>query len=143
MPKKSQNISTDNRLAVQIIFIIFTVIAVVLFDKFSNSDLAFLDNNSKPEASLYIDFDNMKRTFQGEVVEGMTLLDALNAAVAAGNIDIEYVVDRENNIVLSQINDHRMEKNRKFKFFVNNQEVSIQDINKTSVHSGDQIKITL
>ncbi len=49
------------------------------------------------EASLTIDFgNNEKRIFKGEIVDNENLLNVLNQAAKAG--DLDYKIDKENNI---------------------------------------------
>lgn len=130
--KKSQGTSINKTLVAQIIFIVAVVSAIFLFERFSGN-----------EAALLIDFDDMKRVFAGEVVDGMTVLDALNASVAAGQIKLVYYVDDGNNTKVKEISDHSASGNTQFTFYVNSRKLDSSELNKTLIKPGDEITIKL
>lgn len=113
-------------------------LVVVVIGVLLTLELFFVDK----EATLLIDFDNMKRMFKGEVVENMTLLDALNISAEAGKIKLRYVVDSGNHTAVAEINDH-VAGNKNFSFYINNKTVKTDDLNKTIVNPGDEITIKL
>lgn len=47
---------------------------------------------AESDARLVLDFGNQQRFFEGRVVSGMTILDALNASVVAGGIPLQFVI---------------------------------------------------
>lgn len=139
--KKFLNTFTKNTLVIQIIFIVAIVTGVIIYERFSNEDsLKIMGEN---EAALFIDFDNMKRAFAGEVISGMTVLDALNASVAAGKIKLTYHVDKNNNTKVTEINDHKATSDTKFTFYINSKKLDQNKLNKTSIQPGDKITIKL
>lgn len=141
--KKSQNTFTDNTLLFQIIFAAVIIGGVILWDNFL-STRPFLTNNKRGEkATLLIEFGNMTRRFEGEALDGMTILDALNASVAAGEIKFHYVIDLENNTTVREINDHTAMRGEDFSFYINGGAISTQDLNKTTIRPKDEIVIKL
>lgn len=139
--KKFQNILSNNILAAQIILIIIATGAIFLFERFFDKEpfAADLENG----AALFIDFDNMQRMFTGEIVNGMTVLDALNASVAAGQINLRYYVDERNNTRVAEINDHNTDGKTQFTFYINAKKIDASELNKTHIQPGDKITIKL
>ncbi|MBI2674224.1 MAG: hypothetical protein HYX22_00600 [Candidatus Yanofskybacteria bacterium] len=133
----------NSTLAVQIIFIAAIAGAIFVFDRFYGEKPPALKNMSKKEAALFIDFDNMQKVFAGEVVDGMTVLDALNASVTAGQLRLTYYVDGDNNTKIEEINDHAAGGDAQFIFYVNSRKLDQDKLNKTRIKAGDKITITL
>ena len=141
--KKSQDISINKILVAQVVFIA-AVIGIIFFsERFFVKELSVFKNLSKNEAVLYIDFDNLKKMFAGEVADGMTVLDALNASVAAGKIEITYYVDNNNYTRVAKINDHESDSGNEFVFYVNSKKLGASDLNKVYIKPGDKIIIKL
>ena len=140
--KRLRNIFINNTLVVQVIFIVAAATAILLFERFSSKELPVGFDTSK-EAALLVDFDNMRRMFAGEVVEGMTVLDALNASVAAGQIKLKYDVDDGNDTKISEIDDHTVNSDTQFTFRINSRELDSSELNKTQIQPGDKVTITL
>ena len=93
-------------------------------------------------ATLAVNFDDIKRTFEGEVTEDMTVLDALNMAMAAGKIELNYALDDENQTWVLEINDHLNRVGDKhFVFFINDKQINSKDLNKTELKPGDKVVI--
>lgn len=98
---------------------------------------------SGSEATLFIDFGDMRRQFTGEVVESMTVLDALNTSAAAGQIKLIYYVDSDNNTKVTEISGYTADENVQFNFYVNSQKLDPGDLNRTNIKPGDKITIRL
>jgi hypothetical protein len=81
--------------------------------------------------------------FTGEVIDEMTLLDALNASFAAGKIKLTYHVDDGNNTKVTEINDHEADDEEQFTFYINTRKLDPSELNKTQIHPGDKITIKL
>src|SRR3989344_8869642 len=141
--KKSQGTSINRSLVAQIVFVVVVASAIFVFDRFYSKEHSAFKNVPKNEAALFIDFDNMKKVFAGEVVDGMTILDALNAAVAAGQIELTYHVDINNNTKVAKINDHEANEETQFTFYINSRRVDSSELNKTKIKPGDKITIRL
>lgn len=100
-------------------------------------------DGSGSEATLFINFGDMKRQFTGEVVENMTVLDALNASTAAGQIKLIYHLDSDNNTRVREINGYTADENIQFSFYVNSQKLDPGELNRTNIKPGDEITIRL
>ncbi|OGN00853.1 MAG: hypothetical protein A2651_03180 [Candidatus Yanofskybacteria bacterium RIFCSPHIGHO2_01_FULL_42_12] len=141
--KKYPDTFISETLLVQVILVVVVVGIVVFFDKLSNGEWFSVDDGSKREATLIIDFDNMRRTFEGEVIEEMTILDALNASVTAGQIKLTYTVDDNNHTSVAEIDGHSAVFGKNFFFYLNEKKIHTKDLNRTFVDPGDKITIKL
>lgn len=142
--KKFHNIFTNKPLLIrQAILVLVIAGGIIIFEKLFNGKLFLVNEKSKKEATLMIDFKNMQRIFEGETVENMTILDALNASVVAGKIELTYVVDNSNNTNVTKINDHAATKDEVFSFYLNRKKVNAADINKAYIYPGDKITIKI
>ena len=135
--------SGTGTLIVQVIFVIVIAGVVFAFGRFYGREPSVFKNVPKNEAAVLIDFDNMRKVFAGEVIDGMTVLDALNASVAAGKIALTYYVDADNNTKIAKINDHEANDGERFIFYINSEKVDPGELNKTQIKSGDKITIRL
>ena len=140
--KKSRNIFFNTPLLSQIVLVILVVGGLLLSEKFVGK-LPLSDPDFAKEASLLFDFDNMKRKFEGEVAANMTVLDALNAAVAAGKINLTYTVNGRNDTAITKINGHQAGENKKFFFYVDGESIDAKDLNKIFISPGDEITVKL
>ena len=141
--KKFQNIFTNRTLLAQIIFVAMVVGGILLLERTFNNGPSLVNDGSRDEATLFIDFDNMQRTFEGKVVERMTILDALNASVAAGKLEFTYFVDGSNNTNVTKINDHYVTGDEQFTFYINSERIDPDELNKTYIQPGDKITVRL
>ena len=141
--KKSQGISINKTLIAQIIFVAVIAGGILFIDRFFKLEFPSVDKNSGKSAALLLDFEDMKRMFEGEVTEKMTILDALNVSVAAGQVKLQYVVDADNNTAVVEINDHIVSGGKNFTFYVNERKIDTKDLNRTFVNPGDKIIVKL
>ena len=137
--KKFQNTLFNSTFIAWAILIIAVVIVIFVF---KNAGLP-AGNRSGNEATLFIDFGDMKRQFTGEVAESMTVLDALNAVAAAGQIKLVYYVDSDNNTRITEISGYTADENIQFNFYVNSQKLDPGELNRTNIKPGDKIAIRL
>ncbi len=87
------------------------------------------------QAALTTDFGNgSERIFEGNIVEGETLLDALNQASKAGNFS--YQLDEENN--LAAIGSFTRNKNKSWHWYLNDKKID-KPLGKIILKSGDEI----
>lgn len=140
--KKSQHTFT-NKLTVQIVLILAVAGSILLFEKLFEERSSVFKNVSNNEAVLSIDFDSMKKIFTGEVTEKMTVLDALNASVAAGKIKLVYYVDKDNNTKIAEINNHKANNESQFTFYINSQKLDQSQLNNIYIRTRDKIVIKL
>lgn len=133
--KKSHNISESETLIAQTVLILAFIGLIFVF--------GFFSNNTGGSATLLIKFDNFTRMFEGDVVNNMTFLDALNAAVNAGNIELTYFIDQNNDTHIKEINNHTAGSSDQFAFYLNSKRVEEEKLNRTRVRPGDEIMIKL
>lgn len=127
----------DSMLAVVVLVLIF--ILAYSFDPevfwLSNRRVAYLEVND----------NGTRRAFEGEVVNGMTVLDALDASALAGNINFRYEIDTESNevhiVTLDGYSETKTSRNATL--FVNLVRVDIGKIHSIHLNSGDRILIKL
>lgn len=98
------------------------------------------------EATLILAFENDSegRMFQGEVVDDMTVLDALITSAEAGQIAIRYNFDDNNGVnVISLDGYDKVSSEKQIVFYVNRKRVDERDINMKKIKPGDTIKVKL
>lgn len=127
----------DSVLAVVVLVLIF--ILAYSFDPevfwLSNRRVAYLEVND----------NGARRAFEGEVVNGMTVLDALDASALAGNINFRYEIDTKSNevhiVTLDGYSETKTSRNAML--FLNLVRVNIAKIHSIPLSSGDRILIKL
>jgi len=122
--------SWNKTLAVQVIVAVVFVGGLLLIDR--------LNRNS---ATLTLRIENNERVFTGEVVPHMTVLDALNASVRAGNIPFRFAIDRNKTTILMFSGITRANISDRFIFFLNERKVDTDIINQVPVRSDDEIVV--
>lgn len=136
--KKSLTKFFKKPLIIQAIFL--AALLVIIF----SLKISFNSSNSTSSdlATLFINFETEKRFFEGEVVDDMTILDALSLAVSVGKVRLNYVIDESDNVSIMEIDGHTNGiGNKHFVFYLNSQKVEEEDLNKEIVHAGDKIEI--
>lgn len=124
----------------QIALVIILIMTVLFIDQTFRQDT--VSTNSPTQASLLINFENKQRLFEGEVVSGMTMLDALQAAAAAGQIKLKYIIGEDNSVKIAEINDHINNiADKTFNFYLNGVKVNAENINQIPIQNGDKIEI--
>ena len=93
------------------------------------------------KARLTFDIDGAKRAFEGEVVPGMTVLDAIKTSVQAGNISFYYAAASDGSDSVLAVNGKRGGQET-FRLDVNGQPVDLASIDKTDINPGDEIMVT-
>lgn len=87
------------------------------------------------QAALTVDFgDGKERNFEGEIIEGETLLDALSQASKAGNFS--YKLDEKNN--LAAIDNFTRSKNKSWYWYLNDKKID-KLLGEIILKSGDEI----
>jgi len=75
-------------------------------------------------------------------VADMTILDALNMAMTAGKIKLNYALGENNQTRVMEINDHLNKVgNKHFAFFLNDKWIDSENLNKTKIKPGDSVVI--
>lgn len=86
-------------------------------------------------AVLTVDFsDGKERNFEGEIIEGETLLDALSQASKAGNFS--YKLDEKNN--LAAVDNFTRSKNKSWYWYLNDKNID-KSLGEIILKSGDEI----
>lgn len=129
----------DNKAASPVTVVAFSFLVLLfLYLSFNGPTLS-----QKNMASLFLALDDQTRMFEGEVIEGMTILDALNASVRAGEIKLRYAVNGKNETNIMELNGYLNHfPNERLAIYLNAQAVNFRDINKIIIKAGDKIKIT-
>lgn len=92
------------------------------------------------DAHLVLDFGSSKRVFEGQVVSGMTVLDALNASVIAGSIPVEFTIqDGQARIIETDGNN----KSLPIEVFLNGQPIDPSGIHSLPIRAQDEVVIKL
>lgn len=121
------------------ILLLMILFGVVYFMKLSFN---LSDTENTGLATLIINTATEKRIFEGEVVKDMTVLDALNVATSVGKIKLNYAIDDYGKVVVLEIDGHTNGfGNKYFVFYLNSKKINTVDLNKKTVHSGDEIEI--
>ncbi len=109
------------------------------------SELPKIINNPIPrtnKATLILSLDNQKRTFEGEIIEGMTILDALNLSTSVGDIKFHYSIQDNGKVKVMAVDDHFIASSfGKLSIFLNSQPIKPSDINKVTIRAGDSVEI--
>lgn len=97
------------------------------------------------EATLFLAFEKegAGRRFQGEVVKGMTVLEALMASSEAGSIKFVYVTEKDNKVTIKKLDGYTDRLKKRLVFYINSTMVDARDINKIFVNPGDTIRVEL
>ncbi|OGM96896.1 MAG: hypothetical protein A3B86_00060 [Candidatus Yanofskybacteria bacterium RIFCSPHIGHO2_02_FULL_38_22b] len=93
------------------------------------------------EATLIIALGSgEQRIFQGEVVDDMTILDALRASSQAGQIDLEFIIESDKTRI-EELNGYLADQDAKLSFYLNGSKVEEADIHTTTIDGGDTVEI--
>lgn len=98
------------------------------------------------EATLILAFENegKGRIFQGEVVAGMTIFDALIASSEAGQIKLDYDMDSDNKIKIETLNGYYdILKDQYLVFYLNNGKIDRESIHTIEIKPGDTVEVRL
>jgi len=95
---------------------------------------------AQSDAHLVIDFGSSQRSFEGQVVSGMTVLDALNASVVAGGIPLQFIIqDGQARIV--EIDGYN--NSQPIAVFLNGQQIDPSGIHSLPIRAQDEVVIKL
>lgn len=106
--------------------------------------LFVLDGLTRNYATLTLQLGSQERMFQGEVVPGMTLLDALNASALAGQIPLQFFIDQNNRTRIVTIGSYpEASANSNMQFFVNDRRIPLETIHTVPINARDRIDVTI
>ena len=84
------------------------------------------------------------RMFEGEVIENMTVLDALVVSSNAGKIELKYSVSADGKVFISGLDGYNRTTNpKKLVFYLNGFKIYDEQINSTIIKPGDNIEVRL
>jgi len=128
-------IDGSSKTAVQIIVLVAFIGAIFLVGSSSRSN----------EAEVSIDFGDRVRVFQGEVTENMTILDALTAAVVAGDVPLLFSIDTAKDVtqVTASPSAAELIEAKKIQFYVNGSLINGAKIHQTPIRPKDKIVVKL
>lgn len=125
--------------------LLVVVILVLIFILAYSFDPEVFWSSNRRIAYLEVNENGARRAFEGEVINGMTVLDALDASALAGNINFKYEIDKKNNelhiITLDGYVATKTPKNAML--FLNLVRVDMTKIHSIPLSSGDRILIKL
>ena len=99
-----------------------------------------LFNNNK--ATLVLTLNNQNRVFEGETIEGLTILDVLNLTTATGNIIFKYAIEKDGKVKIMAINGHIIDGiSDNLSVLVNSRVIDTTSLNKIAIGPGDKIEV--
>ena len=121
--------------------LIFSAVCLLLLSGFVIFSLSFkpalISQKIAGKAVLTVDFGNGdKRSFEGEIIEGETVIDALTQASLAGSFS--YKLDEKNN--LASIGNFIKDNNKTWQWYLNEKKIS-EPLNKVQLNANDRVLI--
>lgn len=119
--------------------VVVAVLAVIILNyvRFNTGS----DQTGNGQASLIIFFDrDHQRMFEGDVKEGMSVLQVLEASSKAGNFALRYSIENSGEVNLYSIDGKVNEIGGKWLFFLNGKRLDTESINHQSVGKNDKIE---
>ncbi|MEK7194858.1 MAG: hypothetical protein AAB667_01235 [Patescibacteria group bacterium] len=95
---------------------------------------------AQSDAHLVIDFGGSRRVFEGQVISGMTVLDALNASVVAGDIPLQFTI-QDGQARIIEVDGYR--KSQPVEVFLNGQQIDPSSIHFLPIRAQDEVVIKL
>ena len=94
-------------------------------------------------AHLEVGAGDNKRVFEGEVVDGMTILEAMNVSALAGNITFKYTIDGiDNKLKIHTLNGYLSnQEDEVIDVYLNSSKVDLGQIHMITIKPGDIISI--
>lgn len=99
-------------------------------------------NSSYKMARLEIEIDGKTRVFEGEVINGMTVLEALQSSALAGNMALEYDI-REGQLIIKSIDGHKSIRSETISFYLNSKPIDTQKIYSIPINQGDILAVKI
>lgn len=125
-------------------FLISLGISVSFWFFLNNSNLAVIKPNNSSTARLEIELGGQKRAFEGDVVEGMTVFEAIQASALAGNILFNYSFSEDDKVIVKSIDGYEADKAKKsLIIYLNSNLVRPEEIHTTPIKTGDTILISM
>ena len=97
--------------------------------------------SSVNKATLILDLTSGHRTFQGQVVTGMTVFDALKLALDAGSLELKVKEDPDAPRVFVIDTRHPTSIEEVSKVMVNSHQVTVGQMSSLNLNPGDRILV--
>lgn len=125
--------------------LLVVVILILIFMLAYSFDPEVFWSLNRRSAYLEVNINGTRRAFEGEVVPGMTVLDALDASATAGNINFQYEIDKKSHeLHIITLDGYSVSKTPKAAtLFLNLVRIDIGKIHSISINSGDRILVKL
>ena len=122
-----------------ILIIVFSALIIfILFNLSLDKELG-----TSKTASLILNIGGNKREFQGQIISGMTILDALLVSTQAGEINLKYSLNNDNQTTIFELNNHKIYFQDQINFYLNSKKIKTEDINKVKLDNSDIVEIKL
>lgn len=122
-------------LVISILMAVFILAAISLI----SSSPGFPGNN---KATLVFALNDSDRFFEGETIEGLTLLNIINLTTAIGNINFKYAIEEDGKIKVLAINGQVIDGvSNKLSILINSRAIDATSLNKIAIMPGDKIEI--
>lgn len=121
-------------------WIIVLILVVSIYTGFFKGLPSFL--NKGDSARVEIDFGDKKRTFEGKVIEGMSVLDAILASSRAGKLEFQYaLLNNQTNVLrIDGFAEDGLNK-KTWNFYLNEEKIKKDEIHRIKIKSGDDVLI--
>lgn len=119
--------------------VIFIIIIGFYTGFFKNPFNSFV---SQSKARVEIDFGNSKRAFEGEIIGGMSVLDAISASSRAGGLEFNYALldDQTDILRIDGLAEDGL-NGKTWNFYLNEEKIKKDEIHRIEVKPGDKILI--
>ncbi len=120
--------------------IIFFLGLVVLFNIIK---IPFPQGSQKNTAGLILNWgDGSSRKFEGPVIDGMTILEAIQSSAESGNFEVDYSYDKAGHLQLKLLAGKLNQADGKsWHFYLNKKYVNTQDIGNFVIKKYDIIEV--
>ncbi|OGN09471.1 MAG: hypothetical protein A3C61_01720 [Candidatus Yanofskybacteria bacterium RIFCSPHIGHO2_02_FULL_39_10] len=143
LKKNSVSSSALSRSSFRLDIILWIVLVGLIFAGLLTVVRFNMLDDRRQEASLVLVLGDgeQSRMFRGEIVEGMTVFQALIASSRAGQIKLEYSFDSENKVSIKELNGYKKILNKELAFYLNNSKIITENINKITIKNQDRIEV--
>ncbi len=126
----------------------FWILAIILIFGFYSglfkdlfNSLSFNSDETRV-ARLEIDDGNKKRAFEGEIISGMSVLDALTASSKVGDFEVRYALINDSTDIMD-INGLAEDgiSQKKWNFYLNGEKIDAALAHKIQIGPGDKILV--
>jgi hypothetical protein len=102
----------------------------------------FVPSVSNNTARVEIDLGDSRRVFEGEIMDDMSVLDAILASSRAGEIEFSYALLNDRTDIL-RINSHAEDglNEKAWNFYLNKEKIEKDEIHRIKIKPGDEILI--